>query len=307
MPSRSGVVLILLFWLTVTAYVVRREVLPRFFADTPPRVRIELVDELSAAPTNWTIFRVEPNGSAQKIGTMTSRTEYVAADDTFRFNNTYRGLKYDLQMPGLPITVEVPTGVVVIRVDREGRLREQSMSGKFEVGMSGLKLASADTDVTGTVQNGQLVGRAKLTVPGVFDRPFDEELKPVPATDGQVLNPMMPVDRLEGVVPGRRWAIRQTNPMDESLDALVRGVLAKNGMNSKLLPSLGGDQELLAEVLAEPEFLTREGAPVACWVIRYESADKQRTAKTYVRQENGQVLRQEAGGMGNTFRIDRDE
>lgn len=303
MPSRPGVLVIVLFWLAVTGYVVYREVIPRYFADTPPQVGIELVDELSSAATQWTIYRDDPAAPPQKVGAMTGRIEYVGADDTFRFITVYRGLKYDT----FGLSVEVPSGTVIIRVDREGRLREQSMTGKFEVKMQGVLMTTAEANVTGEVRNDQLVGRAKLTVPGVFDKPFDEELTPMPVTDGRVLNPMMPVDRLRGVVPGRRWAIRQTNPMEESLVSLVRGVLAKSNLNSKLLPSLGNDQELLAEVLSEPENLTREGNPVPCWVIRYESADKQRTAKTYVRQDNGQVLRQEASGLGNRFRIDRDE
>jgi hypothetical protein len=304
MPSRLGIVAILFFWCCVTGYVAYRDLYPRFFADTPPQIGIELVDELSSAATQWTIYRVDDTtGVATKIGAMTGRTEYVGADDTFRFITNYRGLKYDT----FSISVEVPTGTVTIRTDREGRLREQSMLGKFDIQMQGQTVATAEADVTGIVQDGLLVGRAKLSIPGFFKEPFNEELKPVAVPEGRILNPMMPVDRLKGVVPGRRWTIRQTNPMEESLQALILAVLAKNNMNSKLLPQFNNDSELLAEVRSSPENLTREGKSVSCWVIHYESADKQRTAKTYVRRENGQVLRQEASGMGNRFVIDRNE
>lgn len=306
MPSRPGVALVLVFWLAVTAYVVRQEVLPRFFGDTPPQIGIDLVDELSSAPTQWTIYRSDADGGGeQKIGTMTSRIEYVPADDTFRFLTSYRGLKYEVL--GQAVSVEVPSGGITIRVDRDGRLREQSMSGKFEVRLRGVSVAVAETEASGVVRDGVLTGKAKLVVPGVFDRPIEEELTPVPAGDGKVMNPMMPVDRLRGVVPGHRWVIRQSNPMEESLVALLRGVLAKNNLNSKLIPDMGAGDELLAEVQSEPVQLTRDGGSVACWVIRYETADKLRTARTYVRRDNGQVLRQEADGFGNRFRIDRDE
>lgn len=305
MPSRLAVALILLFWLAVTGYVVRREVLPRYFADAPPQVAIELVDELSTANTTWGIYRENrKKGEDERVGSMTSRTEHVPADDTFRFTNSYRGLSFDL----LNVTLQVPSAQTAVRVTRDGRLREQTMNGQFEAVAFGATFGTATVDVAGRVVNDRLVGRAKLSVPVLMPRPVDEELTPVPVPDGRVMNPMMPVDRLRGVVPGKRWVIRQTDPMRESLQLVARKVLEQNNVNSKLIAG-GGDANpvLIAEVLTEPETLDRKAGPVACWVIRYESEDKAITAKTYVRQDNGQVLRQVAGGYGERFRFERED
>jgi hypothetical protein len=300
-PSRLGVAVILLFWLAVSAYVVRREVIPRYFADTPPHIDFVLVDELSTTPASWSVYRDDA-----KVGSMTSRIEHIPADDTFRFTTKYHGLKFDV----LKITLGVPSAETVLRVGRDGRLREQNMTGKFEAGF-GPATGAAEVEVRSRVENDHLVGRVKLNVPGLLSKPIDEELDPVPVPDGQVLNPLMPVDRLAGVTPGRRWAIRQTDPLRDSLQLVARRVLKQQmpgaGGESKLFDGFAGSPELLAEVLPEPEYIAREGLPVACWVIRYESADKQLSAKTYVRQTDGQVLRQEAAGHGEKWRFDRDE
>lgn len=298
MPSRLGVAVILLFWLAVSAYVVRREVVPRYFADTPPRIDFVLVDELSTTPATWSVYRDD-----KKVGSVTSRIEHVPTDDTFRFTTKYHGLKFDV----LNVTLSVPSAETVLRVSRDGRLREQNMTGKFEATLAAVAVGSAEVAVTSRVEDGHLVGRAKVDIPVFLTKPLDEPLDPVPVPDGQVLNPLMPVDRLAGVTPGRRWTIRQTDPLRDSLQLVAKRVLGKQGGQTKLLDGFAANPELLAEVLPDPEPLTRDGQPVACWVIRYESADKQFTARTYVRRTDGQVLRQEASGHGEKWRFDRDE
>jgi hypothetical protein len=133
-PSRLGVAVILLFWLAVTAYVVRREVIPRYFADTPPRIDFVLVDELSTTPATWSVYRDD-----KKVGSMTSRIEHVPADDTFRFTTRYHGLKFDV----LKVTLGVPAAETVVRVSRDGRLREQTMTGQFDALFGALTVGSA--------------------------------------------------------------------------------------------------------------------------------------------------------------------
>jgi hypothetical protein len=305
MPSRPAVAVILLFWAVVTGYVVRREVLPRYFADTPPHIDFVLVDELSSATVTWGVYR-----ERKKVGTMSSRTEHLPADDTFRFSNTYRGLRFEFEVPIVEAKVgfDVPTASTAIRVGRDGRLREQTMSGTFEVSVGGLSLGAAKAEVDGRVVNGELVGRARLDPPkGMADKPFEEELVPVPVPDGQAMNPLMPVDRLAGVTPGKRWTVRHTDPVSDSLRLLMMRVLKEKGVDSKLLPTAVDSPQLLAEVLADPESLPRADGAASCWVIRYESADKAISARTYVRRDDGRVLRQEAGGLGVSLRFERED
>ena len=47
MPSRLSVLSIVLFWVATTAFVIRRDVLPRLFASGPPPVSVEVGDEAS--------------------------------------------------------------------------------------------------------------------------------------------------------------------------------------------------------------------------------------------------------------------
>src|SRR6185369_11585931 len=126
MPSRPAVVLILLFWLAVLGVVGYREVLPRFFGDAPPTPEFVAVDELSQATVGWTVYRGPANKTTdEQIGKMTSRTEYVPADDSFRYVNSYRGVK--LGVYGVELTI--PTATTTLRIDREGRLKEQTLRG----------------------------------------------------------------------------------------------------------------------------------------------------------------------------------
>ncbi len=85
MPSRPVVVLVVLFWLAVVGVVVYRDVLPRYFGDAPPAPAFGAEDELSQPTVEWTIHRGLPKQTTDEpVGKMTSRTEYVKADDSFK-------------------------------------------------------------------------------------------------------------------------------------------------------------------------------------------------------------------------------
>ncbi len=298
MPSRLGVGFILLFWLAATAHVGYREVWPRLFSDGPPPLRIDLADEAAQSlPTHWDVYRGD-----QRIGKLTTRTQYVEADDSFRFVNAYTHLS--LEFAG--VALEVPRAETTVRVTRSGELREQHMTGDLTAAvrtkLGAVKLGGATAEVTGVVQGGQLVGHCKITSPlGDIDRP----LEPVAVPQGQVLNPMMPVGRLRDVQPGRRWVIRKVDPLQDAVYLLVREAAKKSDLLAGSLPR-PGDAELIAEVRSSPERLERPGKePVECWVIEYRGEEAQ--ARTWVSTADGRVLRQEASGFGERLRFDRQD
>jgi hypothetical protein len=309
MPSRPVVVLILLFWLGVLGVVVYREVIPRFFGDEPPAPEFVAIDELSQPTVDWSIFRGPANKSTDEpIGKMSSRTEYVPADDSFRYVNTYRGVK--INQFGIDLTI--PSATTTLRVDRDGRLKEQTLRGTAELESRLLGKLTATAEASGVVVNGVLEGSATLNSPEYLTEPATGTFTPVPVPDGQVLNPLMPVDRLRGVTPGRRWAVRQVDPLREALgELLVKGLqdeLAKQGGKKKATAvTLPPSPELLAEVLREPVKLDRREGPVECWVIEYKSENPPITARTYVRRDDGRVLRQEATAYGERMRFERDD
>lgn len=298
MPSRFGVAAILLFWTATTALVGYREVWPRLFAGGPPPIRIDLADEATQmAATRWVVYRGD-----QRVGTLTTRMEYVPADDTFRFRNVYTNLTFDFGVAG--VGIHVPRLETTVRITRGGDLREQHMGGTLQAQLKGLTVGQADARVDAEVVGGQLVGRVQLAKSpfGDLDRPLD----PVPVRSGQVLNPMMPVNRLQDVRPGRRWVIREANPLGDALAALVREVAKQSDFAASALPS-AGSRELLAEVLSGTEWVERTGEqPVECRVIVYRS-DQEATARTWVSVADGRVMRQEAAGFGERLRFERED
>jgi hypothetical protein len=302
MPSRLGVGFILLFWAVTTAVVGYREVWPWLASDGPPPLRIDLADEAAAArPAGWGVYR-----GNQRIGSLVTRMEYVADDDTFRFVNTYQGLSFDFA----PVALRIPRLQTVVRVTRSGELREQHMtgtlSGSFKMPLGTLPIGEAAAEVTGVVENGQLVGRCKIWYPASSATPtIDRALEPVPVPAGQVLNPMMPVGRLRDVQPGRRWVIREVDPLRDAVNILLREAAKDSQVAMSALPR-PENRELLAEVRSKPEKLVRaDGQSVECWVIEYRGDEV--VARTWVSVADGRVLRQEAAGFGEQLRFERED
>jgi hypothetical protein len=267
MPSRLTVFIIVTAWLAITGYVIHRDVWPRYFGDAPPPLQIDLADEATQlAPTRWTIYRGET-----AMGTLTTRMQYQAEDDTFRFTNSYAKLAFDLgQGKTLGLTLEIPRLETTIRVSRTGDLREQTMSGELKAKMGPLELGQAGAEVRGKVVGGQLLGRCLVRYPLSSVNPtIDRELEPVAVPAGQVLNPMMPLNRLRDITPGKRWVIREVDPLKDAINTLLREMLKDSKVNIAAMPASSG-QELIAEVLSDIETYTPKlGPPVPCRIIEY--------------------------------------
>lgn len=307
MPSRLGIVLIILFWLGTTSLLFYREVVPRYFSDGPPPFRIDLADEATqAVPAIWTITRND-----KSIGTISTYMKYVEVDDTFWFHSDYRSLELNFQQ----MSIKLPVVDNSIRVSRAGELREQTLFGNLELHIGGIWIASAVIDLQAKVRDDQLVGTVKFDtsiVPAIV-----EDLEPVPVIKGQVLNPLMPVGRLQDVRPGRRWVIRETNPLQDSIAILVKQTAQQAKLPSTLIGNLGSSstgRELIAEVRSRPENLVRKSLSAdsaidtmdsyPCWVIDYRAENF--SATTWVHIKDGRVLRQEATGFGDTIRFERE-
>lgn len=300
MPSRPAVVAVVLFWLGTVGYLGYTRVWPWLTAAGAPAVTVSATDEAGRVKTRWTV-----TFNRQKAGVLT--TELKADEsDRYTFLAKYSDLKFEIA--GVP--VRVPTATTEVTVDRAGNLRRQSVSGSAV--FDGKKLFGAEipasATVTSNVTDGELRGRVAGEIPGLF-KLDPTDLPPVPVPSGQVLNPMLPVNRLSGVTPGARWTIRRVDPLGDSLRQLFSALLAKHGLDSKMLGGGGGDEELLAEVLAEAEDVpVRRGEEaVRCWVIAYRGKDDKEAARTWVGAADGRVMRQQATAAGNTLRLDRDE
>jgi hypothetical protein len=290
MPTRFGAAAILLFWLGSTSLVAYRELWPRFAAGGPPPIIIDLADEAGQfVPIRWVLYR---NG--QKIGSLTTEMKCIPADDTFRFTHIYREVTLDFA----GLRVSIPELTETTRVTRTGELRSQSLNGRLtaSLGLAKVNLVEfvAVARMQGWVVDGQLHSQVDIVSPG--HGKFERTLEPVPMPSGRVLNPLQPVNRLGDVRPGLRWVVPEVNPLRDAAAALA----SEYGV-----PWAGKHEDLIAEVLANPQTLNHKGEDVSCWIIEYRT-DKLK-ARTWVKTTDGKVLRQEAFDGDERISLERDE
>ncbi len=293
MPSRMVVASIFAFWLATTGFVFYRDIWPRLWAFGPPPVAIDLADEARQnSPAKWTIYR---NGS--KSGKLTTQMKYLDARDAFQF--TYRYSQLEFEQAG--ILLKIPEATADVFMTRNGDLKEQSMNGRVEVWMKGSPqpLASGTIDIRGVVGGGILTGHCAIhsTLANL-----QGDFEPVPVPQGQPLNPLQPVNRLAHVRGGQTWVVHELNPLQDAVGGLFRKKIAELGLR---FPEQPPKERLVAEVDRSPRILSWQNEQVPCWVIEYRRHEV--VARTWVRQSDGQVLRQEAFEKGETLSFQRED
>ncbi len=298
MPSRPITVAIVLFWLAAVGWVGYRDVWPRLTASGPPPIAVDLGDEASQlVPVRWQVYRGD-----QKVGRLTTRMTYLDADDTFRLTHQYSNLTFDAGRA----RVVFPEVTLTTRITRGGALREQGMKGsmvvQLQVGGTFTEVAAAKAAVDGEVRDGVFRGRCDLDAP-VLNLKVKRDLDPVPVPDGQALTPMQPVNRVANVRGGQRWLVHEINPMRDTMSSLMKGFVGQQGFG---LPE-EKREAFVATVGDRPERLVwgKDGAEVPCWVIEYRGGDAR--VRTWVRTDDGRVLRQEATREGESIALERDE
>ena len=297
MPARPTVVAIVLFWLAAVGWVGYRDVWPRLAASGPPPIAVDLGDEASQlVPVRWVVLRGDKN-----VGRLNTKMAYVDADDTFRLTHQYTQLTFDLGR----VRVVFPEVTLITRVTRAGDLREQAMTGKMHVllekGDGHMKLADASAKMEGTVTDRVFRGTADIDSP-IFT--VNRDLDPVPVPDGQALSPLQPVGRLGGVRGGQRWVVHEINPLRDAMRSLMKGFSGQVGIGLPDEPR----EAFVATVRDAPEPLAwgKDKAAVPCWVIDYRGPANARV-RTWVRTDDGRVLRQEAERDGEVLALERDD
>ena len=297
MPSRPATLAIVAFWLASVGWVGYRDVWPRLAASGPPPIAVDLGDEASQlVPVRWTVLRGD-----QRVGRLTTRMTYQDADDTFRLTHEYKNLTFDVGR----VRAVFPEVTLTTRVTRAGALREQAMAGKMlvqlQTGAEFLTLAEAKATVEGEVRGGVFRGRCDIDSPVLKTK---RDLDPVPVPDGQALSPLQPVGRLSNVRGGQRWVVHEINPLRDAMGALLKGFVGQQGFG---LPD-EKREAFVATVGDRPEPLAwgRDRAEVMCWVIDYRGGGDSRV-RTWVRVDDGRVLRQEASREDERIALERDE
>lgn len=301
MPPRWLVVLIVVSWVVVTAQLIRRHILPAFYPSDAPPFSVELADEaLTPTTVRWQVIR-----NVKLIGNLKTWTVYRPRDDMFELHTESSNLELvALKLMRLDVKVDLSKLLTRSVVTRQGELREFHSEGTLTV-------LGADFSFS---FSGQQQGE-RFTRRVAFDSPFGQSmqtLEPVPAYRGNVLNPLQPHNKLLGLSPGRRWQLPQMDPTSEIVRESVKAMLTKNAPDDKQAESLGklfesiGTKTLFAEVLPEPVPADWLRPPSLCWVIEYREPNGELVAKTWVRKNDGVVLKQEASKGGESLVLIRE-
>ena len=296
MPSRRGVAFIVLFWLATMGTVAYRDVWPRLVRDSAPTVWIDLSDEATqTVPVRWALYRNDV-----RAGTVSTQMVYDADRDEFHFQTKYR----DFQVEVPPIRCLVPEMEQTTVLKRSGQLGGQRLQGTLVAKYLGLEVARGSARIECIVRDGELVGNCRLD--SDFFQAIDEPLEPTPVPDGQVMNPLQPVNRLRGVRAGLRWVIYKTDPLRDAVANATAQVIKKKGFGAMFLSPKPAEREsLIATVSDQTEILKLPRGEHRCWTI--EIRGERATMTVWVRESDGYVMRQVANDGSEILRLERED
>jgi hypothetical protein len=235
---------------------------------------------------------------AKKLGVAETWIAYHEPDDTFELHSRVKRLEWG--QLGL-FYIELLNMSSEYRVTRDGRLRDlaadATISGKGIGPFQGLR-GRAQAHVKGKVANRQFTAQVAVNLNGAT---VDLPLEPVEvSSQGSVLNPLHPINRVLGLHKGQHWQMPLVNPLNDSLMALLK----KDPAAELLLRGQTGVRSLQAEVLPDTKLLNWKGQDVPCLVIEYRGEDV--VARTWVREGDGVVLRQELTLWGDQVILERE-
>jgi hypothetical protein len=280
MPPRHLILVICAFWVATTGWLFYRDLWPRLLPDEPPPFTIDLADEVSEQKIYWKLFQ---NG-VDKGGYAFSWVRYRPDEDIFDVASEFK-----LFSRGKHLGQTDPDQIVesTYGVTREGELRQV----RAEVTIK-LPTSTVQAEITGRVADQLFHPHLHLASSSIE---VDRDLKPVAVSRrGNVLNPLQPLNRIQGLRPGQHWRVPLIDPLQDALSAFT-GRPAEVGL-------------LEADVLPQTEMLTwgspRREREDACLVITYQGENCQ--GRTWVRASDGVVLRQEFTQHGETLALQRD-
>ena len=287
MPPRLFSLAIILFWTTMTGWLLYREVWPQFRAGEPPPYSIDLTEEVGANMVSWALLQKE-----EQVGVGYSQVARLP-DRTFELRSQFR---FDLSKLKLPVfgkdsPLKLKKIAGVYHVDEAGRLL--GLSSTFIVGETSDKgvVLDIELEVRGEVQDG-LLELDKMSLGGV-EHPIPDWAKAQIPVRGSIFNPMQLLNRVPGLRVGQHWRLPLLEPLGGQLSAL-----------SAVIPRSLAMPELEATVDAAVLSWCEEEVP--CYRITYRKPGEDEVrATTYVRRRDGLVLQQEAGIAGFGFVIRR--
>jgi hypothetical protein len=281
---------ILAFWLCTSAWLAWVEAERRWLrSDEPPPYAIDLVDEAQRNQEIQWSLRHNGEDSYRAV----SSVRYHADDDTFELRVEIKARSPE---GGLP-RADVPFDrlVSVQHVTREGTLRRLTVEAVLTAGLGSFTFE-------GEVRGRQLHGSFTYDIPS-FQKSGGGDIEPVAVpSNGSVLTPLHPHNRIKNIRPGQSWKMPLVDPMDDVLPA----VLKKLGFS---LPRelLEAERALVldAHVQSAEEEVLWNKRRVTCSVIVYKEGGELR-ARTYLQKDTGLVLRQVAVRGDESWEFERE-
>jgi hypothetical protein len=270
MPSRLGILTIVVFWLVSTTWLIVREIAPLFQAGEPPAFLTDVTDEVGGTTITWKIMK-----KGTRVGEEISRVGDGISQVRRRPDRTFE-LASELRFQKWPIlnTWGITKIAGYYRVDKDGNLKELETLVKIATPPSVTPAFTIKAGVKGTVQGGLFTPKVFLDGEEKHLGPFQPQPVPV-ASHGNVLNTMHLLNKIPGLRAGRSWKV----PLLDPLGSILPGRKATTSI-------------LIAEVYADE--LEWQNQTVACFRIDYQEPGKKATAHTWVRRSDGLVLQQEA-------------
>ncbi len=279
MPPRPIVLAIALCWLATSGWLFKKELWPRLRPGQPPPYTIDLADEArthNIVPIRWRIYR-----KGQRVGVAKTRVEFREADDTFELHSEIESL--DL---GKESFVQFRTMREMYRVTRDGDLRE--IVADLGLSVRGPIPVRIEAHLRGEVKDQRFAPHCRIES-SLMNQDFDFDPVQV-SSSGSILNPLHPVNRINGLRPGQYWRTPMMNPLRD---------VAANILGSR--PAV---RMLSAEVLPDLQLHWYNGRDRECHVIEFTGDDV--LAHVWVREKDGMVLRYDATIQGEEMVLERE-
>lgn len=297
MPPRLVVAAVIVGWLASLAWLAHDRWLPWLQTPDEPAFVLEMADEVAPEHFPWTVYRKD-----QKIGS--AETRFAPRKDG-RFDMTTR--LRDLQLDyGSLAKIRMPTFTATRTVTRAGELVALDARANMEIRALGNEI-KIEAVIRGHAETNQFVGTCELDYGGGR---ATYPLEPIPLVSRSAFSPLQPGQKYPPLKPGQTWRVANVDPVNDAMEGAMRQVVERmmaeafDGKAPIRLPAPKRSNELLAQVQPAAETVTHQGKAYECRVIVFQGDGVR--VRTFVDVLDGRVVRQEAGGYGETLVLQRE-
>jgi hypothetical protein len=297
MPPRLVVAAVVVGWLATIGWLAHDKWLPWLRPADEPAFVVEMADEVAPEHFSWTVYRKD-----KRIGSAETRFA-PRKDGTFEMTTRLRELELDY---GSLAHVKMPVFATTRQVTRAGELIALDAKATMQVKSFGTEI-KIDATIKGHVEGDQFAGECEYDYGG---GKATYALEPIRLVSKNAFSPLQPGQKYPPLRPGQTWRATNIDPVNDALEGAMRQVIARlladafQGKSPIALPTTKRPTELLARVQADTETVTTRDRTYSCRVIVFEGGDLK--ARVWVDVTDGRVVRQEAGGYGETLVLQRD-